>query len=84
MIATVLALATLIVIVVATNRGNAFARRADEALIRERRNTFKFGVLPADSPAPKIRVCDGRLRQTLESGVGAESASSHERSPGSS
>jgi hypothetical protein len=35
-------------------------------------------------PAPKIRVCDGRLRQTLESGVGAESASSHERSPGSS
>jgi hypothetical protein len=33
---------------------------------------------------PKIRVCEGRSRQTPESSVGAESASSHERSPGSS
>src|SRR6185369_7220169 len=44
------------------------------------------GVMPRRKvlPATKIRVCDGRLGQTPESSVGGESASSHERSPGSS
>ena len=43
-------------------------------------------VMPATEvgPAPKIRVCEGRSHQTPESSVGAESASSHERSSGSS
>jgi hypothetical protein len=49
-----------------------------------RRSWKWMPVRPVAVIAGTQEVCDGRLRQTLESGVGAESASSHERSPGSS